>query len=137
MIQKIDHLGIVVRSIDEAIDYYEKVLGLSCKGREEVPVQKVRTAFFLVGEVRLELIEPTSTDSPVAKYLEKHGEGLHHVGFATDDIIRQLQQAKQAGCNLIDETPVKGAGGNLVAFLHPKSTHGVLTEFCSADAKKS
>jgi methylmalonyl-CoA/ethylmalonyl-CoA epimerase len=137
MIQKIDHLGIVVRSIDEAIDYYEKVLGLSCKGREEVPVQKVRTAFFLAGEVRLELIEPTSTDSPVAKYLEKHGEGLHHVGFATDDIIRQLQQAKQAGCNLIDETPVKGAGGKLVAFLHPKSTHGVLTEFCSADAKKS
>ena len=136
MIQKIDHLGIVVRSIDEAIDYYEKVLGLSCKGREEVPVQKVRTAFFLVGEVRLELIEPTSADSPVAKYLEKHGEGLHHVGFATDDIIRQLQQAKQAGCNLIDETPVKGAGGKLVAFLHPKSTHGVLTEFCSADAKK-
>jgi methylmalonyl-CoA/ethylmalonyl-CoA epimerase len=136
MIQKIDHLGIVVRSIDEAIDYYEKALGLSCKGREEVPVQKVRTAFFLVGEVRLELIEPTSTDSPVAKYLEKHGEGLHHVGFATDDIIRQLQQAKQAGCNLIDETPVKGAGGKLVAFLHPKSTHGVLTEFCSADAKK-
>ena len=137
MIQKIDHLGIVVRSIDEAIDYYEKALGLSCKGREEVPVQKVRTAFFLVGEVRLELIEPTSADSPVAKYLEKHGEGLHHVGFATDDIIRQLQQAKQAGCNLIDETPVKGAGGKLVAFLHPKSTHGVLTEFCSADAKKS
>ena len=137
MIQKIDHLGIVVRSIDEAIDYYEKVLGLSCKGREEVPVQKVRTAFFLVGEVRLELIEPTSADSPVAKYLEKHGEGLHHVGFATDDIIRQLQQAKQAGCNLIDETPVKGAGGKLVAFLHPKSTHGVLTEFCSAAAKKS
>ena len=137
MIQKIDHLGIVVRSIDEAIDYYEKVLGLSCKGREEVPVQKVRTAFFLVGEVRLELIEPTSADSPVAKYLEKHGEGLHHVGFATDDIIRQLQQAKQAGCNLIDETPVKGAGGKLVAFLHPKSTHGVLTECCSADAKKS
>lgn len=136
MIQKIDHLGIVVRSIDEAIDYYEKALGLSCKGREEVPVQKVRTAFFLVGEVRLELIEPTSADSPVAKYLEKHGEGLHHVGFATDDIIRQLQQAKQAGCNLIDETPVKGAGGKLVAFLHPKSTHGVLTEFCSADAKK-
>ncbi len=137
MIQKIDHLGIVVRSIDDAIDYYEKVLGLPCKGREEVPVQKVRTAFFLAGEVRLELIEPTSADSPVARYLEKHGEGLHHVGFATDDIVRQLQQAKQAGCNLINETPVEGAGGKLVAFLHPKSTHGVLTEFCSADAKKS
>lgn len=137
MIQKIDHLGIVVRSIDDAIDYYEKVLGLPCKGREEVPVQKVRTAFFLAGEVRLELIEPTSADSPVAKYLEKHGEGLHHVGFATDDIVRQLQQAKQAGCSLINETPVEGAGGNLVAFLHPKSTHGVLTEFCSVNAKKS
>ena len=137
MIHKIDHLGIVVRSIDEAIKYYENVLGLLCKGREEIPLQKVRMAFFLVGDVRLELLEPTSADSPVAKYLEKHGEGLHHVAFATDDIIGQLQQAKQAGCNLLNETPVEGAGGKLVAFLHPKSTHGVLTEFCLGNAKKS
>ena len=137
MIHKIDHLGIVVRSIDEAIKYYEKVLGLLCKGREEIPLQKVRMAFFLVGDVRLELLEPTSADSPVAKYLEKHGEGLHHVAFATDDIIGQLQQAKQAGCNLLNEAPVEGAGGKLVAFLHPKSTHGVLTEFCLGNAKKS
>ncbi len=131
MIKNIDHMGIVVRSLDEAVRYYEQALGLSCSGREEVPSQKVRTAFFLVGGVRLELLEPTSADSPVARFLEKHGEGLHHVAFATDDIYAQLQQAGKAGCHLVNETPVEGAGGKLVAFLHPKSTHGVLTEFCS------
>lgn len=131
MIKNIDHIGIAVRSLDEAISYYEQALGLSCSGREEVPSQKVRTAFFTAGDVRLELLEPTSADSPVARFLEKHGEGLHHVAFATDDIYAQLQQASKAGCHLVNETPVEGAGGKLVAFLHPKSTHGVLTEFCS------
>ncbi len=131
MIKNIDHLGIAVRSLDKAISYYEQALGLPCSGREEVPSQKVRTAFFLVGGVRLELLEPTSADSPVARFLEKHGEGIHHVAFATDDIYAQLQQASKAGCRLVNETPVEGAGGKLVAFLHPKSTHGVLTEFCS------
>ena len=128
-------MGIVVRSLDEAVRYYEQALGLSCSGREEVPSQKVRTAFFLVGGVRLELLEPTSADSPVARFLEKHGEGLHHVAFATDDIIGQLQQASKAGCRLLQETPLEGAGGKQVAFLHPKSTHGVLTEFCSIKTK--
>ena len=135
MIKNIDHMGIVVRSLDEAVRYYEQALGLSCRGREEVPSQKVRTAFFLVGSVRLELLEPTSADSPVAMFLEKHGEGLHHVAFATDDIMEQLQQASKAGCRLLQETPLEGAGGKLVAFLHPKSTHGVLTEFCSIKTK--
>src|SRR3972149_1525657 len=135
MIKNIDHMGIVVRSLDEAVRYYEQALGLSCSGREGVPSQKVRTAFFLVGGVRLELLEPTSADRPVARFLEKHGEGLHHVAFATDDIIGQLQQASKAGCRLLQETPLEGAGGKQVAFLHPKSTHGVLTEFCSIKTK--
>ncbi len=131
MITKIDHLGIAVRSLDEAVTYYEKTLGLRCEHREEVPSQKVRTAFFTVGEVHLELLEPTSPDSPVAKFLEKNGEGIHHVAFATDDINGQLRQAADAGCRLINEQPFEGAAGKLVAFLHPKSTHGVLTEFCA------
>jgi methylmalonyl-CoA/ethylmalonyl-CoA epimerase len=132
MLQRIDHLGIAVRSLEDSIPYYEKALGLNCERIEEVASQKVRTAFFHVGETHLELLEPTSPESPIAKFLEKnpHG-GIHHVAFATDDIQNQLAQAKDAGCQLINETPVDGAGGKLVAFLHPKSTHGVLTEFCA------
>lgn len=136
MIKKIDHLGIAVRSIDEAINYYEKALGLSCGGREEVPSQKIKTAFFIVDNVRLELLEPTSVDSPISKFIEKNGEGLHHVAFETDDITGQLQQANQAGCRLLQEVPVEGAGGKLIAFLHPKSTHGVLTEFCTVTKRE-
>ena len=132
MLRRFDHLGIAVRSLEDSIPYYEKALGLRCEHIEEVPSQKVRTAFFHVGETHLELLEPTSPESPIAKFLEKnpHG-GIHHVAFATDDIQNQLAQAKDAGCQLINETPVDGAGGKLVAFLHPKSTHGVLTEFCA------
>lgn len=131
MITKIDHLGIAVRSLDESIPYYEKSLGLKCEHREDVPSQQVRTAFFQVGDVHLELLEPTSPDSPIARFLEKSGEGVHHVAFATNDISTQLDQAAANGCRLIHERPFEGAGGKLVAFLHPKSTHGVLTEFCS------
>ncbi|HTO02850.1 MAG TPA: methylmalonyl-CoA epimerase [Opitutus sp.] len=131
MITKIDHLGIAVRSLEESISYYEKALGLRCEHREEVPSQQVRTAFFQVGDVHLELLEPTSPDSPVAKFIEKNGEGIHHVAFATNDIRGQLATAAANGCRLIHERPFEGAGGKLVAFLHPKSTHGVLTEFCS------
>lgn len=131
MIKHIDHLGIAVRSLDDSIPYYEKALGLKCEKREEVPSQKVKTAFFHCGEVHLELLEPTSPDSPIAKFLEKnpHG-GIHHVAFATDGIENQLAQAKLAGCQVIHEVPFEGAAGKLVAFLHPKSTQGVLTEFC-------
>jgi methylmalonyl-CoA/ethylmalonyl-CoA epimerase len=131
MIQKIDHLGIAVRSLDESVKYYEEALGLKCEHREEVPSQKVRTAFFTVGETHIELLEPTAEDSPIAKFLAKNGEGIHHVAFGTSDINAQLQGAKSAGVQLIHEQPFDGAGGKLVAFLHPKSTHGVLTEFCS------
>ena len=131
MITKIDHLGIAVKSLDETIPYYENVLGLHCEGREEVESQKVRTAFFAAGEVHIELLEPTSEDSPIAKFLEKNPNGgIHHIAFATDDINGQLAQAKDKGAKLIHEVPFPGAGDKLVAFLHPKSTFGVLTEFC-------
>jgi methylmalonyl-CoA/ethylmalonyl-CoA epimerase len=131
MIKKIDHLGIAVRSLDEAVPYYEKALGLKCEHREEVPSQKVRTAFFAVGEVHLELLEPTDPESPIAKFLENHPSGgIHHIAFGSDNVEAQLKQASGAGIKLINATPVEGAGGKLVAFLHPKSTFGVLTEFC-------
>ena len=131
MIQRIDHLGIAVSSLDEAVPLYEKAFGLKCERIEEVASQKVRTAFFDVGGVHIELLEPTSDDSPIAKFIAKSGEGVHHVAFATDDVLAQLSQAKEAGIRLINETPVVGAGGKQVAFLHPKSTRGVLTELCS------
>lgn len=134
MITRIDHLGIAVRSLAETVPYYEKALGLTCSHREEVPAQKVRTAFFEVGEVHLELLEPTAPDSPIAKFLETRGEGVHHVAFATTDITGQLGQASAAGVKLIHEVPFEGAAGKLVAFLHPKFTHGVLTEFCAPKA---
>jgi methylmalonyl-CoA/ethylmalonyl-CoA epimerase len=131
MITRIDHLGIAVRSLEASIPYYERALGLTCEHREEVPSQKVRAAFFNCGEVHLELLEPTSAESPIAKFIEKNGEGVHHVAFATTDIVGQLGQASAAGVRLIHEAPFEGAAGKLVAFLHPKSTYGVLTEFCA------
>ena len=133
MINKIDHLGIAVRSLDEAVPYYEKALGLKCEHREEVPSQKVRTAFFTVGEVHLELLEPTDPESPIAKFLEKNpAGGIHHIAFGSDNVEAQLKQAAGAGVRLINEKPFEGAGGKLVAFLHPKSTFGVLTELCQS-----
>ena len=135
MITRIDHLGIAVRSLDEAIPYYEKALGLRCEHREEVVSQKVRTAFFSAGDVHLELLEPTSPESPIAKFLEKNPSGgVHHIAFATTDINGQLKQAAGAGVKLLHEVPFEGAAGKLVAFLHPKSTFGVLTEFCTPKA---
>lgn len=121
-----------MQSLDEAVPYYEKALGLKCEHREEVPSQKVRTAFFTVGEVHLELLEPTDPESPIAKFLEKNPSGgIHHLAFGTDNITAQLGQASGAGVKLIHEKPFDGAAGKLVAFLHPKSTFGVLTEFCA------
>lgn len=136
MIQKIDHLGIAVRSLDEAISYYENALGLRCEGREEVESQRVRTAFFDVGGVHLELLEPTSAESPIAKFIAERGEGVHHVAFRTDDIVAQLSQAAGSGVRLIHEQPIAGAAGKWVAFLHPKSTRGVLTEFCAVKSQQ-
>jgi len=132
MIKQIDHLGIAVRSLDETVPVYEKALGLRCEHREEIASQKVRTAFFDVGGVHLELLEPTSPQSPIAKFLADLGEGIHHIAFRTDNITGQLAQAAGAGVRLINEKPLEGAAGKLVAFLHPKSTHGVLTELCAS-----
>lgn len=130
MIKRIDHLGIAVKSLTEAIPFYEKVLGLKCEHIEEVASQKVRTAFFACGEVHIELLEPTAEDSPIAKFIEKNGEGIQHVAFAVDDIKAELAHAKAEGVRLIDEAPRPGAGNKQIAFLHPKSTRGVLAEFC-------
>jgi methylmalonyl-CoA/ethylmalonyl-CoA epimerase len=132
MITQIDHLGIAVRSLDETVPVYEKALGLRCEHLEEVPSQKVRTAFFDVGGVHLELLEPTAPDSPIAKFLTDRGEGIHHLAFRTDEITAQLAQVAGAGVRLIHDKPFEGAAGKLVAFLHPKSTHGVLVELCAS-----
>lgn len=138
MLQRIDHLGIAVKSLAEAVPYYEKALGLKCEHVEEVESQKVRAAFFPVGETHLELLEPTSPESPIAKFLEKHPQGgVHHVAFATDDIGGQLDQARGAGVRLIHEVPFEGGAEKLVAFLHPKSTFGVLTELCAPKPAES
>lgn len=132
MLKKIDHLGIAVTSIEEARPYYENVLGLKLDRIEEVPSQKVKTAFFDIGGVWLELLEPTSPESPIAKYLEKNPSGgLHHLAFLSDDVRNELASAGEKGIKLIDQTPRGGAGGMSIGFLHPKATLGVLTEFCS------
>ncbi|MFP7754406.1 methylmalonyl-CoA epimerase [Thermodesulfobacteriota bacterium B35] len=131
MLKKIDHIGFAVHSIAEARVFYEQVLGLTCEGIGEVAAQKVRTAFFRLGETCLELLEPTAPDSPVARFLDKRGEGIHHIAYLSDDLERDLERARQQGCTLINPEPVAGAGGKAIAFLHPSSTHGVLTELCS------
>lgn len=130
----INHLGIAVRSIDDHRDYYENVLGATFESIEEVADQKVKVGFFLIGapghEVRLELLEPTSDDSPISGFLEKRGEGIHHVAYTVSKLQARLDALKADGLRLIDETPRNGAHHTKIAFLHPKSSHGVLTELC-------
>jgi len=127
----IEHIGIAVKSIEEARKYYEEVLGLECYNIEEVADQKVKTAFFKVGQTKIELLEATSEESSVAKFIEKRGEGIHHIAFAVDDTDEALQHAEGKGVKLIDKKARKGAEGLEIGFLHPKFTKGVLTEFCS------
>ena len=129
-ISHIEHLGIAVRNLEEAIPYYENVLGLKCYNIEEVADQKVRTAFFKVGDTKIELLEPTSEESTIAKFIENRGEGVHHIAFAVKGIEGALAEAEEKGVRLIDKTPRAGAEGLTIAFLHPKSTQGVLTELC-------
>jgi methylmalonyl-CoA/ethylmalonyl-CoA epimerase len=129
-IGKIDHLGIAVHSIDAALPLYTRMLGLTLHEIEEVPDQKVRTAVFPVGESRIELLEPTDPESPVAKFLAKRGEGIHHVALGVPDVAAALARLKAEGAQLIDESPRRGAGGAMIAFVHPKSTGGVLLELC-------
>lgn len=126
----IEHIGNAVKNLEEAIPYYENVLGIKCYSIEEVADQKVKTAFFKVGQTKIELLEATSEDSSVAKFIEKKGEGVHHIAFAVNNLEGALQECSDAGIKLIDQAPRKGAEGLSIAFLHPKSTHGVLTELC-------
>ncbi len=130
-ISRIDHLGIAVQSIDEVLPYFENTLGLKCYAIEEVADQKVKTAFLKVGEVKLELLEPTSPESAVAKFMEKGGKGVHHVAFAVEDgVANALAECTEQGIRLIDQAPRPGAEKMSIAFLHPKSTAGILTELC-------
>jgi methylmalonyl-CoA/ethylmalonyl-CoA epimerase len=125
---KIDHLGIAVHSIEEAKKLFQDTLGLKFEGSETVAEQKVTTAFFPVGDSEVELLESTAPDGPIAKYLEKRGEGVQHIAFRVENIEEALAELKEKGIRLIDEKPRMGAGGAKIAFLHPKSTHGVLIE---------
>ena len=129
-ILKIDHLGIAVNSINEGKNFWSDVLGLGFEGTETVEEQKVTTAFFPVGESEVELLESTSPDGPVAKYIEKKGQGIQHIAFRVENIEAALQELKEKGVRLIDEKPRRGAGGAMIAFLHPKATGGVLVELC-------
>ena len=129
-ISHIEHIGIAVKDLQKAIQYYENILGLKCYAIEEVKDQKVKTAFFMVGQTKIELLESTSEDGPIAKFVEKRGEGIHHLAFAVNDIEKSLHEVEQKGIRLIDKQPRKGAEGLDIGFLHPKSTFGVLTEFC-------
>ena len=137
-ISHIEHLGIAVPSIEKALPYFENVLGLKCYNIEVVEDQKVKTAFLKVGEVKLELLEPTSPESTIAKFIEKNGGrgGVHHIAFKADDVAACLADATGKGVRLIDAAPRKGAEGLNIAFLHPKSTHGVLTEICENPNEK-
>ncbi len=126
----IEHIGIAVKSIEEQLPYYEGVLGLKCYNIETVEDQKVKTAFFMIGQTKIELLEPTSEESTVAKFIEKRGEGVHHIAFATKNLSEALQEVEAKGVRLIDAKPRAGAEGLNIAFLHPKSTGSVLTELC-------
>lgn len=130
-ISHIEHIGIAVNSLDEAIPFYEEVLGLKCYAVEEVKDQKVKTAFFMVGQTKIELLETTDPEGPIGKFLEKRGQGVHHIAYAVDDVDSSLNELENKGIRLIDRKSRKGAEGLNIGFLHPKSTLGVLTELCS------
>ncbi len=129
MLKKVNHIGVAVKSIEEAKKIFE-LLGAEVEGEEIVEDQKVKVAFIPVGETRIELLEPTSEDSPVAKFLAKRGEGIHHIAFQVDDVEKALQLLEEKGIQLIDKKPRRGAHNTLIAFIHPKSTNGVLIELC-------
>ena len=130
MLQKVDHIGIAVSNIDDALAFYRDQLGLELGGIEEVPEQKVKVAFLQLGETRLELLESTDPQGPVAKFIEKRGQGIQHIAIGVDNIQDTLNDLKSKGARLIDEQPRIGAGGAQIAFVHPKSTSGVLMEIC-------
>ncbi len=127
----IEHIGIAVRNLQESIDYYENVLGLKCYAIEEVKDQKVKTAFFQLGDTKIELLESTDPEGPIGKFVEKKGPGMHHMAFAVADTDQALKDVEEKGIRLIDKVSRQGAEGLKIGFLHPKSTGGVLTELCS------
>jgi len=128
MPSKINHIGIAVPDIEKAAEFYTKHLGLELGGVEEVPDQKVKVAFLPIGEVRLELVQPTSPESPVAKFLEKNGPGFHHIAYQVDDVAAEVERLKAQGVRMVDQTPRSGAHNTRIAFVHPKASGGVLTE---------
>jgi len=130
MVKKVDHIGIAVKNLDEQIKYYTEVLGIECAGIEEIAEQKVRVAMFPLEEVRIELLEPMSDDSPIARFIEKKGPGIHHIAYEVNDLGDNLKRLQEKNIRLINQEPVVGAGGHKIAFLHPKSTFSVLTELC-------
>ena len=132
-IKHIDHIGIAVKSIDQAKRFYSEILGLKIEGIEDVPDQKVNVAFLPITDSELELVESTHPDGPIAKYIEAKGEGIQHIAFRVENIDKALDELKQKGVRLIDEKPRKGAGGAKIAFIHPKETNGVLVEICERD----
>jgi len=132
MLTKINHIGVAVRSLEEALPFYRDALGMSLMGTEEVPSQLVKVAFLAVGESKIELLEPTSPESPVAKFLEKNGPGTHHVAYEVADIEAAIASLLDKGMKMIDQAPRNGAHGAQIAFIHPKSSGGVLTEICQA-----
>jgi len=132
----IEHIGIAVKNLEESIPYWENVFGLKCYSVEEVAEQKVKTAFFKIGQTKIELLESTSPEGPIGKFIEKKGEGVHHIAFAVNELENALAETESKGVQLIDKTPRKGAEGLHIAFLHPKSTYGVLTELCEDKSNK-
>jgi methylmalonyl-CoA/ethylmalonyl-CoA epimerase len=129
-ITQIEHIGIAVSDLKSAIKFYENILGLECYAIEEVPDQKVRTAFFRIGETKIELLESTDPEGPLGKFIEKRGEGIHHIAFGVNDVKEALHEIEGKGVQLIDKQPRKGSEGLSIGFLHPKSNFGVLTELC-------
>lgn len=130
MVKKIDHIGIAVRNLEESLKFYEGVLGLKASGIEVVEEQKVKVAFLPTGDSEVELLEATQDDSPIAKFIEKNGEGVQHIAYRVDDVEKAIAEMKEKGIRMIDEKPRYGAGGAKIAFCHPKSTGGVLVELC-------
>jgi methylmalonyl-CoA/ethylmalonyl-CoA epimerase len=127
----IEHIGIAVKSLEESIPFFESLLGTGCYAVEEIQDQQVRTAFFLIGQTKIELLESTNPDGPIGKFIEKRGEGIHHIAFAVEDAGKALKEAESVGLQLIDRQPRKGAEELNIGFIHPKSAHGILLEFCS------
>ncbi|MDI9495597.1 MAG: methylmalonyl-CoA epimerase [Bacillota bacterium] len=133
MVNKIDHIGIAVKNLEEALNFYENILGLKSAGFEIVEEQKVKVAFLPIGDTEVELLESTEEDGPIARYIAKNGEGVQHIAYRVDDIEKAIEDMKEKGIRMIDEKPRYGAGGAKIAFCHPKSTHGVLIELCQRD----